>query len=505
MIRSENLTIMFTDISDFVALTSQQSREENRALLKTHDNLLLPVVRAYKGRLVKKIGDALLVVFRSPTDAVHCAMSMQDALWEYNRDADPDRQIHVRIALNQGDVRLEKGDVFGESVNIAARAECITPPGDIYFTASVFLAMNKTEVPYEPVGDFDLKGIPAAVTIYRVKPYNEEPGQKEEVFPFKQHYLLRLPKYSIQTVVRKTEREMKAGSRPVAKAVHFVTETLQHITLRTYMVVVLLLIFLGAGGILFKKWESLYPQTMTIRAEEAIDANRWGEAQHMVKKALEKNPQHPEALLLSGHIAFHKENSQDGLKYYEKALGLNESLKSNRRFITNLVAALDSVWEMPRDLILKYKSDELVVALVSRTVREGYVGRSRALLCLKEMGAGGKIDAVEVALLDLKEVKTCDQRRAVIRILQDNTLSASQRQRALPLLKRLAAARPNDAWSSLVMVFNSLGRKIGLWGGGDSPCEIEGLHSLIVKLEGQQKRGVSTKRYSLVARKVVSP
>lgn len=490
MTQSENLTIMFTDIADFTAITSLQTREENEALLKTHDNLLLPVVRSYKGRLVKKIGDALLIVFRSPTDAIHCGMSMQDALWGYNNDTDPARQIHIRVALNQGDVRLEEKDVFGEPVNIAARTESITPSDEIYFTASVFLAMNKAEISYEPLGSYELKGIPDPVVIYRVKRFNGNDGNSDGVaYPFNKHHLIRLPNYSILDIVRKTEREMQAaGWLSSAKTLLSSTNKLKGGNSRTYIAIFLLLALLGAGGFLIKQRGGLYPLSMVTRAEDAMDANRWSDAQQITSKALGKDPKNPDALMLKGHLAFHENNRKMGLEYYEKALGMKESLKYNQRFVRNLVSALNSVQEKPREMILRYKSDALVDALVKRAAHAGYAGRGKAIACLKELGSDSKVDVVEVALLDLDEVKKCDTRRTAVLTLQSNSLSVGQRQRALPLLKRIESGRANDTGGNTVSKgLRSLSRAIT--GGGDdtSSCEIQGLHDLIVKFEAQQK------------------
>ncbi|HUS25159.1 MAG TPA: adenylate/guanylate cyclase domain-containing protein, partial [Candidatus Binatia bacterium] len=80
MARSENLTILFTDIVGYTGLTSSLTRQALRALLAEHDRLLLTIARAFGGQLVKSIGDALLMTFHSPTDAVRCGMAMQNAL-----------------------------------------------------------------------------------------------------------------------------------------------------------------------------------------------------------------------------------------------------------------------------------------------------------------------------------------------------------------------------------------------------------------------------------------
>ena len=167
-LKTENLAILLTDIAGYTEATVSQSRLDNEALIETHNALLLPIVKRYKGRLIKTIGDALLVVFRSPTDAMLCAMAMQDALFAYNQDKPTEKQIHIRVAASLGEVRVARGDIFGEPVNITSRIESITPPDEIYFSEAMFMAMNKAEVPSQEVGWRELKGIAGTVRIYQI-------------------------------------------------------------------------------------------------------------------------------------------------------------------------------------------------------------------------------------------------------------------------------------------------------------------------------------------------
>src|SRR5436190_16894349 len=102
--RTANLAIVFTDIAGFTERTARQTHEENRRLLRAHEALLKPVFRAYNGRVVKAIGDAFLVVFSSPTDAVLCGAALQDRLWEWNGQADEGLKLDVRVAINVGEV-----------------------------------------------------------------------------------------------------------------------------------------------------------------------------------------------------------------------------------------------------------------------------------------------------------------------------------------------------------------------------------------------------------------
>ncbi len=167
-IKTENLTILFVDIAGFTATTSRQSRAENAHLLQTFDSTLLPLIKRFKGIVVKSIGDALLITFRSPTDAMLCSMALQDAMHEYNLNAPEDKRIHIRVAANLGEVRVTKNDIFGEPVNVASRIEGIAPADEIYLSEAVYMAMNKAEVPAQEVGFKELKGVPQALRIYSI-------------------------------------------------------------------------------------------------------------------------------------------------------------------------------------------------------------------------------------------------------------------------------------------------------------------------------------------------
>ncbi|GMR20887.1 MAG: hypothetical protein BMS9Abin36_1485 [Gammaproteobacteria bacterium] len=167
-IKTENLAIVFTDIVGYTETTAHQSRRENEKLLATHNHILLPIAKRYKGRLIKTIGDALLLVYKSPTDAMLCSMAMQDALYEYNRSVSDEKQIHIRVAASLGEVRVTRNDIFGEPVNITSRIEGVTPKDEIYFSEAIYMAMNKAEVPCQEVGWKELKGVKGKIRLFNI-------------------------------------------------------------------------------------------------------------------------------------------------------------------------------------------------------------------------------------------------------------------------------------------------------------------------------------------------
>lgn len=170
---TRHLTILLTDIKGFTDKTSSKSRAAISTMLDEHRAVVLPLLEARGGHLVKTIGDAFLMTFESPTNAVLAGVDVQEALAKLNEGRGTDDRLEIRIAINSGEVNLMENDVFGEAVNITARIESIAEAGQVYFTEAVYLAMNKAEVPSSEIGLMQLKGIPEKIRVYKVR--REEP------------------------------------------------------------------------------------------------------------------------------------------------------------------------------------------------------------------------------------------------------------------------------------------------------------------------------------------
>jgi len=168
-IHSEILAVMLVDMVSYTKTTSRLKRESFSRLHDIFDDIALPIFSKYGGHLIKKIGDAFLVSFRSATDSLLCGMEIQNAFFDYNKKYKPIPPIRVRIAVHLGEIIYRNEDIFGEAVNITARIEEITKPGDIVFTDAVYLAMNKNEVPYVHVGLRKFRGIKYPLRLFLVK------------------------------------------------------------------------------------------------------------------------------------------------------------------------------------------------------------------------------------------------------------------------------------------------------------------------------------------------
>ncbi|MBI5624204.1 MAG: RDD family protein [Elusimicrobia bacterium] len=166
---TRNLAVLMTDIKGFTDKTSRRTRSEIQDMLEEHKSLVLPVLEEHGGRLIKTIGDAFLMVYESPTDAVLAGVEVQETLAKRNEGLSDDARLDIRIAINSGEVNLADDDVFGEPVNITARIQGVSQPGEVFFTEAVYLTMNKSEVPSSEVGLLQLKGIHEKVRVYKVR------------------------------------------------------------------------------------------------------------------------------------------------------------------------------------------------------------------------------------------------------------------------------------------------------------------------------------------------
>ena len=126
--------ILAADIAGYSRLVENDD-EGTLARWKAHWHALIePNIKEFHGRIVRVIGDGVLVEFASVVDAVRCAVEVQRGMAARNADVPHDRQIELRIGINFGELILDGGDFCGDAVNIAARLEALAEPrGDLRF------------------------------------------------------------------------------------------------------------------------------------------------------------------------------------------------------------------------------------------------------------------------------------------------------------------------------------------------------------------------------------
>ena len=130
--------------------------------------LFNPAVEAHGGRVVKRMGDGVIVEFRSVVEAVRCAIDVTKGLVERNAGIPPDRRIEVRTGIHLGDVVEEAdGDLLGDGVNIAARLEGICEPGGVLLSEDAWRQVrDKLPETFVDLGERRLKNIVRPMRVF---------------------------------------------------------------------------------------------------------------------------------------------------------------------------------------------------------------------------------------------------------------------------------------------------------------------------------------------------
>ncbi len=162
--------IMFTDIVGYTALMGS---DEERAfeVLKKNREIHTRLIEAYNGKLIKEMGDGMLVIFNIASDAVRCAVEIQKACKEAG--------IPLKIGIHEGEIVFSDEDVLGDGVNIASRLEAATRKGCITISEAVYWDIkNKTDIRSRYAGAKSYKNVAEPVKVYEIscEEYPSETG-----------------------------------------------------------------------------------------------------------------------------------------------------------------------------------------------------------------------------------------------------------------------------------------------------------------------------------------
>jgi class 3 adenylate cyclase len=161
--------ILMADVVGYSRLMGKNEDGTHLALKAVQREVTDPKVAEHRGRLVKTIGDGLLVEFASVVDAVRCAVDIQRAMALRNAEAAANDPIVFRIGINLGDIISENGDIYGDGVNVAARLEGLAPPGGICVSRVVRdQVRDKLGFGFEDMGPQRVKNIARPIHVFRV-------------------------------------------------------------------------------------------------------------------------------------------------------------------------------------------------------------------------------------------------------------------------------------------------------------------------------------------------
>ncbi|MDH3741730.1 MAG: adenylate/guanylate cyclase domain-containing protein, partial [Hyphomicrobiales bacterium] len=161
--------ILVADVVGYSRLVGTDEEGTIARLRATRDELIDPSIARHNGRIVKTMGDGLLIEFTSVVDAVRSAAEVQRAMAERNTGAPGSERIEFRVGINLGDVVVEGDDIMGDGVNVAARLEGLAEPGGVCISGTAFdQVRDKLDVGYEHLGEQEVKNIARPVRVYKV-------------------------------------------------------------------------------------------------------------------------------------------------------------------------------------------------------------------------------------------------------------------------------------------------------------------------------------------------
>jgi len=171
--------ILYADVADYSRLTGEDEEGTHRRLSEYLD-LVSTSIDRHQGTVIHYAGDAVLADFSTVTSALECATSIQNDLSSRSRNLPDDRKIQFRIGINLGEVIVDRDDIYGNDVNIAARLEGLADAGGICISDAVRTAIgNKLPLAYEFMGEQSVKNIEHPIRAYQVKLHSKDQSLEE--------------------------------------------------------------------------------------------------------------------------------------------------------------------------------------------------------------------------------------------------------------------------------------------------------------------------------------
>ncbi len=166
--------ILYADVAGYSRLTGDDEDATHRTLREYLD-LIASTIDSHRGSVMHYAGDAVLAQFPAVLDAVSSSIVIQNELRTRNEALPEERKLRFRIGVNVGDVIEDRGDIYGDGVNVAARLEALAEPGGVCISDAVRTAIgNKLPFRYAFIGEHSVKNIKEALRAYRVFEHGAE-------------------------------------------------------------------------------------------------------------------------------------------------------------------------------------------------------------------------------------------------------------------------------------------------------------------------------------------
>ena len=182
--------VLFTDIAGSTAMTQERGDEGAQEIVREHNRIVREALAVFQGREVKHTGDGIMASFATGVNGVEAAIDMQRKV-KAMVEGNPDLPLQLKIGINVGEPISEDNDLFGSTVQLAARIVDKATAGEILISEAVQGLTQGKKIPFEKHDEFEMKGFEHPIATYRVvwekvpaEPDTEsgaEPNDKSEV------------------------------------------------------------------------------------------------------------------------------------------------------------------------------------------------------------------------------------------------------------------------------------------------------------------------------------
>jgi class 3 adenylate cyclase/TolB-like protein/tetratricopeptide (TPR) repeat protein len=160
---------MLADVAGYSRMMERDEAGTHLRLREVRAAVTDPAIERHHGRIVRNKGDDILVEFASAVEALSCAVEIQRAMADRNRDLTADSRIEFRIGINLGDILIDGGEIAGDGVNVAARLEALAAPGEVAISHAVREQVRQlVGVRLIDAGQHKVKNISRPIRVYKV-------------------------------------------------------------------------------------------------------------------------------------------------------------------------------------------------------------------------------------------------------------------------------------------------------------------------------------------------
>jgi adenylate cyclase len=163
--------IVSADVVGYSRLIGADESGTLNALRGHRAELIDPLVAKHGGRIVKTMGDGLLLEFPSVVNAVKCSIDVQHGMAARNSGVPEGKRIELRIGINLGDIVIDGDDIHGDGVNVAARLQTASEAGGLALSGVSYESLGSlVDAAFEDGGQQQFKNIARPIQVWRWRP-----------------------------------------------------------------------------------------------------------------------------------------------------------------------------------------------------------------------------------------------------------------------------------------------------------------------------------------------